>query len=400
MKTRKLKTRKLRKLVKCDVIVILICLLYGFFRMVELDKLNSNYLILKAFLESASIFGIIFLLFIVAKNIFYIWIIYIPIRFALKKRIEKNIRYEVINNIEYYRDKFPDLSPAEISIISDLDVETEKDIAATILKLYGKKYIDFENEKLVIKNNDLTGLNKSEQEILLQISDNKLSVLERVKWKECAFLEANNHEYIKLNKNFNKKKHFWISTLLILFAIYCVITSTLDIVKVTPEEMDQLELYNQQEISKFNEEELLKNLENNADKESYEDLLEIFNVYMKGPYGKYIIDIFSIIINNFLIFALIVYKVFRAITYRSIEQNKYVRTEKGTKLAEEIAAMQRYIHEFSLLSEKEKEDIMLWDDFLVYAIILEENTSIVKEIFRFKNTDYNKFDGLAKINKN
>ena len=164
--------------------------------------------------------------------------------------------------------------------------------------------------------------------------------------------------------------------------------------------MDQLELYNQQEISKFNEEELLKNLENNADKESYEDLLEIFNVYMKGPYGKYIIDIFSIIINNFLIFALIVYKVFRAITYRSIEQNKYVRTEKGTKLAEEIAAMQRYIHEFSLLSEKEKEDIMLWDDFLVYAIILEENTSIVKEIFRFKNTDYNKFDGLAKINKN
>ena len=77
MKTRKLKTRKLRKLVKCDVIVILICLLYGFFRMVELDKLNSNYLILKAFLESASIFGIIFLLFIVAKSTFYVWIIYI-----------------------------------------------------------------------------------------------------------------------------------------------------------------------------------------------------------------------------------------------------------------------------------------------------------------------------------
>ena len=396
MKTRKIKTKKLRKLIKYDIIVILICLLYGFLGMLELDDLNSNYLILKAFLESTSIVGIIFLLFIIAKSTFYFWIIYIPIRFALKKRIEKNIRYEVINNIEYYRDKFPDLSPAEMSIISDLDVETEKDIAATILKLYGKKYIDFENDKLIIKNDDLTGLNKTEQEILLQISDNKLSVLERLKWKECAFLEAENHEYIKPNKDINKKKHFWISTLLILFLICCIINSIVDIAKVTPEEMEKLEIYNQNEMSKFDDEELIQNLENNTDNTSYEELLEFFNVYMKGPYGKYIIDIFSIIINLFLIFALIIYKVFRAITYRSIEQNKYVRTEKGTKLAEEIAAMQRYIHEFSLLSDKEKEDIILWDDFLVYAVILEENTNIVKEIFSFKNTDYNKFNEIIK----
>ena len=99
----------------------------------------------------------------------------------------------------------------------------------------------------------------------------------------------------------------------------------------------------------------------------------------------------SIVINIGLIFALIIYKIFRCISFRRIENCKYIRTELGKKLTEEIAAMQRYIHEFSLLSEKERKDVELWEDFLVYAVILEENTKIVKEIFTFKNMDSDQF---------
>ena len=58
--------------------------------------------------------------------------------------------------------------------------------------------------------------------------------------------------------------------------------------------------------------------------------------------------------------------------------------------------MQRFIHEFSLLSEREKKDIELWEDFLVYAVVLEENRNIVKEILAYNNIDLFKFNNIFK----
>lgn len=391
MKTRRIKTKKIKKLIKSDIIMVIICIVINFFRLI----LTSNsYIIIsvyKTVIKVNPIFGIMLLIYEILRSTFVIWIIYIPCRIALRNRIIKNLRYEVINNIEYYRDKFSNLSPAEISIIADLNLEIDKDIAATILKLYGKKYIDFENEKIVVKNEKITELKKSEQQIIFLISNNNLHMLERIKWKQIALQEAIEDGYIKVNNKINKKKHFWGSTVLIFLSIYCILNCIMDFVNVSPEEAKDLEIYKLQEIDTINNEELAQKFKVNGNKESYEDDLKYFNNIISGKYGKYFIDIISIMINICIIFALIVYKVFRYIYYRSIEKSKYIRTELGEKLVEEIAAMQRYIHEFSLLSEKEKKDIELWEDFLVYAVVLEENTNIVKEIFTFKNTDLSQF---------
>ena len=47
---------------------------------------------------------------------------------------------------------------------------------------------------------------------------------------------------------------------------------------------------------------------------------------------------------------------------------------------EQFFGIKNFIHDFSLLSEKEKEEVMLWNEFLIYAIVLEENSIIVNEI--------------------
>lgn len=47
---------------------------------------------------------------------------------------------------------------------------------------------------------------------------------------------------------------------------------------------------------------------------------------------------------------------------------------------EQVFGIKNFIHDFSLLSEKEKEEVMLWNEFLIYAIVLEENSIIVNEI--------------------
>jgi uncharacterized membrane protein len=63
------------------------------------------------------------------------------------------------------------------------------------------------------------------------------------------------------------------------------------------------------------------------------------------------------------------------------------RTEKGHELAEKAAAFQRFIHEYSLLSQRELAEAANWQDFLVYAIVLEENVRIIKEISKLYKHD-------------
>lgn len=60
------------------------------------------------------------------------------------------------------------------------------------------------------------------------------------------------------------------------------------------------------------------------------------------------------------------------------------RTVKGEQLTDIILGMKNFIHDFSLLSEADKNDILLWDEFLVYAIVLEENTKIIEELLNLK----------------
>ena len=45
-------------------------------------------------------------------------------------------------------------------------------------------------------------------------------------------------------------------------------------------------------------------------------------------------------------------------------------------MVEQIAGIKNYIHDFGLLSEKDKEYVVLWNDFLIYVVLLEENESV------------------------
>ena len=37
--------------------------------------------------------------------------------------------------------------------------------------------------------------------------------------------------------------------------------------------------------------------------------------------------------------------------------------------------MKNFIHDYSNLSEAEKDSLVLWDDYLIYAVVLEEKES-------------------------
>ena len=67
------------------------------------------------------------------------------------------------------------------------------------------------------------------------------------------------------------------------------------------------------------------------------------------------------------------------------------RTETGEILTEQISGLKNFIRDFSNLVEADKEQLVHWKDFLIYAVVLEENERVIEDIFRMKNLNYRDF---------
>ncbi len=113
--------------------------------------------------------------------------------------------------------------------------------------------------------------------------------------------------------------------------------------------------------------EALSNLSKNQIMVSYQTLWKVFVLV--------IADILFISIPIYLIAYIKMYKK---------DHTNLKRTKEGNRMLEQFNALKNFIHDFTLLSERKKEEIILWEDFLTYAVLLEENQEIVKDLLQNK----------------
>lgn len=132
MKVKKIRTKKEIKLIKMDIAFIILCLIWTNISLIIFNKTNLIEIILnKRYLAEYNLklailmggFGSIYLF--ISKT-YLIVIIYIAYRLSRGNVINQNRKYEVIENIEYYREMFENLSAAQISMIEDLEIEEKK----------------------------------------------------------------------------------------------------------------------------------------------------------------------------------------------------------------------------------------------------------------------------------
>lgn len=396
METRKIMSTKERKIRNLDRAIAFWCVVIT---EIILIAQNHTTLLMTAANEFSAVKNVNFLLAIVAfiysiftnivSKTFILILIYIPIRISTVEKVKKNMRYKVVDNIEYYRDKFESISPAEMSLILDLEIERKKDISATLLSLNIKGLLDFEDDKIKLKNSgNLENLKPSERYLFEALKDGTLDGMDMSNWEKVCIKEAMDDGYIINAKQ--KRKFFWKSTLLLILAILMLFYS---IGKFTKNIDEYSKAVNevQKEMGTINSN--LEKIVGKDDKQlTNEDEIKLKEEYLPiakdaiGKIGEPLVLGLMIIGSIALIIGLIFYKIARIAIYKSgYGENKYERTKEGKVLVEQIAAMQRYIHEFSLLSDMEKEQVKLWEEFLVYAIVLEENEEIVSNIFSYKN---------------
>ncbi len=252
--------------------------------------------------------------------------LYFGIRYTIKKTEKNNLTYNASKDISYYRDVLNDLTPFEVSILANLNIEEKKDITATILWCQQKKYIDIQNQKIVFYDNiDITEKDKS---FINFLKTNDKGYLEA--YKNMVYDDLKAKKYIVENGyNLNPMKYV-IKNIIIIVLLYLFIIC-----------------------------------------------LILFNVFVvKNVIIEDIVDLVIIIMV-----LVITYKRGKSliIGYTN-RKSKFCRTKLGEEKTTYIHALQNFIHDFSNLKDYDREQVVLWEDFLIYAIILEENDKIIEEV--------------------
>ena len=290
----------------------------------------------------------LFLMFFVSSIILFPCIIIAVILGLQRGRariIRDNIAFTPVSNISYYRDNLEQIEPFIVSILIDLDLYGTKDIVATLLRMQRNGIIDFaENGKIKLLKHDQKDLNDSESEFVKLIRQDKLSNKKAIqKWKYNRFQEASLRGYIQKKDISEDKKR---AMRYVVIALVGTLVS--------------LALWG--------------------------SFLSVGMDMFAGPFSaKIFLMELAWIASIGLTMGVPWYLVFRHVAYVKRDCITWERTAYGNEKAEKIAGLCRFIRDYSYLSEKEKEHVILWDDYLLYAIVLEENDKIIKDITRNYN---------------
>ena len=93
-------------------------------------------------------------------------------------------------------------------------------------------------------------------------------------------------------------------------------------------------------------------------------------------------------------------KLLQIINYYGIRSQQRKLNEEVFELIEAINVYeeQKVVCELCckrLHTDKEKEHIVLWNDFLIYAVLLEENENIINDINKYKNINLNILNNIS-----
>lgn len=317
------------------------------------------------------------------------YMIYVRLQ-GQKKQVMENSPFITMDNLDYYRDKLEEVSPGAISMLEDLRIETDKDMAACILHyemlgLIRQTEDGYERiNRLDFRN---AGLQESDRYLIVHLQKGDWKQ-EQVVWaweqqtvsevKEAGWITErfrNKKDIEKTTKKESKMVLLWLVTLI----VFCLAVSMGMLKERLRDTMSQ-EQFEKIPQAVFVlgdiQQEVLDGLDGN----------QAFGAFSKqmltGPNYLWKLTLVVVMDCTFLLLFLFPVLYMKFGQGRIREQSPYKRTETGEIYTEYIFGMKNFIHDYSNLSEVEKDALVLLDDYLIYAVVLEENKKIVEEIMK------------------
>lgn len=372
-------------------------------------------------------------------------------KIIIKTKIKTTMRNCTITSVQdfdYYRDKLTGLSPATISILTDLEIEQKKDVVASILQ--------YENLGLLVEETDHTyhvtekynrcsNLNESDRYLIEHLEKGDFDWENDTQWKQLTMDEAVSEGYItktewprpsqQKEEDLHPKKAVLIKGRLVKLLlgmgwIYWFLNAIPRIMALKPfyevplgtSWEEQLNfLYSQpklllafiESIALFIAAMFVICYQPRQKSKRKKDAGEIkgclvplvvmliwiiwifsvlpkltaFNEIIGNPEALFTqpdqVHMFLGLIPFYIFSAFIISYIFSAPRLLGIisgNMKTIKRTDYGNQMAECVYGMKNFIHDYSNLNEADKRQVVLWEDYLVYAVVLEENEEIVNEI--------------------
>ena len=317
------------------------------------------------------------------------YMIYIRLQ-GQKKQVLENSSFITVDNLDYYRDKLEEVSPGAISMLEDLHIEQDKDMAASILhyEMLGLiRQTEAGYEKLNGMGLQDAGLRESDRYLVdhLEKGDWKQEPVVQA-WEQQVVLEIKEAGWIterfrskrdieKTNKRESKIVWLW----LVVLIVFCMAVSMGMLKERLRDTMPQ-EQFGKIPQAVFVlgdiQQEVLDGLDSG----------QAFGAFSKHMLtsSDFLWKLTLVVVMDCTFLLLFLFPVWymKFGQGRMREQSTYKRTEVGEIYTEYIYGMKNFIHDYSNLSETEKASLVLWDDYLIYAVVLEENKRIVGEIMQ------------------
>lgn len=244
-------------------------------------------------------------------------IMYIGIRIAIKKHYKQKMNIIDLKKYKsYYRELIQKYSPAVLNYIDNFNVD-KNTIIATIMSLELKGFID-ENMNIIKK--DVSQLEKNEEFIYSNIKN--LKQIEINEFYKCIIDDCEKYKLIKekklTEKEFDKENEK--AVIIVAIIVFGFILSI------------------------------------------------VINKPIMG-----LITFFIGIIGYIITFS-------KNMTTKIIKEvDPYVRTKHGEKINEKLEGLKNYLQDYSSIKEKTADELVIWEDYLIYSVILNQNDKIIKE---------------------
>lgn len=277
----------------------------------------------------------------------------IIIIFILIKIVNKKFKKDKLDSIdlrktrEYYRDILQGYNILELSWIDNFEIDLEKDIIAELLQLENNNIISLSEEKIIInKKYNQEELKNSQRYILEHIKDGKIININKFELEQKIKEDAIKDNLLEEKNNLRKRKIKKIKKSIILFII--IIFSKQFIFNIIPE----------------------GKIENPS------IVIAIFLVYT-------IVEFLLIFYPTITAISMFIYTV-------KYKLDPYFRTAKGKDINKKIEGLKNYLRNYSLLHEKDKESVQIWEDYLAYSVWFGQNKTIIqryKKIYDIETKD-------------
>lgn len=371
MKKKRIITNSYKFWKKADIIIYSLIIIISFIKVI-----SSNNLITKTAIENSDftvfVALTIIIIFIVILNSLPLVLIYFAISHSFKKKIKNNATFDVVQDLDYYREKLSNLNPAKISFLVDLNFEFNKDIKAMVLYYEQHGIIKINNSQIEVVNWLDDRLKESDKKILRYLTNRNFSG-EMLYLEQDIAQEVMEEGLIRYKRRDEKNKSGCM--IYILIYLFLIIFFIQGISYTAPKIDYMIELENQIPVD-IGLSEQLKYILNNK---------ELLKFYCEG-----LLVILAFVAQFWVFITGLIFAFANKIANN--KKHFYKRTDLGNELTEKIYGLKNFIKDFSNLSEANKSQIVLWEDFLVYAVTLEENDIVLKEIADLMHKDMSKYN--------